>query len=222
MDGSEGFSYFHMKFGVPYRFFLKKSIECDHILAVVVKSGKLIAFARFELLEKGMWKSRNGMDFCVQHPLHLLRSIEVHSSFRGAGIGRVLLACVIPSLGGYVITKPDNPKAQKFFMNIFGFRHIQNSPSPFDMTKYPNHVILPYPVAKHLFTIVAEKYPYLFASDLLIHYERLKYCVKHRKLLLEEDIELFGSLFERRREMLPAAKLVEIEAFQDALVHKKV
>ena len=222
MDGSEGFSYFHIQFGVPYRFFLKKCIEYNHVLAVAVKSGKLIAFARFELLEEGIWKSRNDVNFCVQHPLYLLRSIEVHSLFRGAGIGRVLLACTIPVLDGYVITKPDNRNAELFFINLFGFRHPHNSPSPFDMAKYPDHVILPYPIAKNLFGIVAEKYPYLFASDLFIQYERLKYHVKHGRSVLYGDVELFNSLFEQRREMLTEGKLVELESFQDTLMHKRV
>lgn len=222
MDGSDGFSYFHMQFGVPYRFFLKKCIEYNHVLAVAVKSDKLIAFARFELLEEGIWKSRNGVDFCVQHPLYLLRSIEVHSLFRGAGIGRVLLACIIPVLDGYVITKPDNQNAELFFMNLFGFRNFHNSASPFDLTKYPGHVILPYPVAKNLFSIVAEKYPYLFASDLFIQYERLKYHVKYGKPVLYDDVKLFNSLFGQRREMLPKRKLAEMEAFLDTLMHKRV
>lgn len=221
MDGSEGFSYFHIQFGVPYRFFLKKCIEYNHVLAVAVKSGKLIAFARFELLEGGIWKSRNGVDFCVQHPLYLLRSIEVHSLFRGAGIGRVLLACTIPVLNGYVITKPDNRNAELFFINLFGFRLLHNSASPFDLTKYPGHVILSYPVAKNLFSIVAEKYPYIFASDLFIQYERLKYHMKHAKPMLYDDIESFNSLFEQRREMLAECKLAELESFQDTLMHKR-
>ncbi|AGB49126.1 acetyltransferase [Methanomethylovorans hollandica DSM 15978] len=198
----EGFSYFHQKFGMPYKFLLKKSIESGHFLFVSISGkDKLIGFARFEKLEEHIDKEIKGKMNVVQPSLFLLRSMEVHSSFRNCGIGRVLFSTAVYYLQGNVLTVPDNKEAANFFKKKLGFTEITDTVGIYKQ-KYEGHLILPYPKAVTLWHEIASKYPRILYPELIDLYESLKFRHNMGKAIPCNDIYRFENLLAQCNGML--------------------
>lgn len=190
----EGFIYFHQKFGMPYKFLLKKSIESGHFLFVSLsESNKLIGFARFEKLEEHIKKEIRCKTKIFMPSLFLLRSMEVHSAFRNCGIGRVLFSTAVYYLKGNVLTIPDNPEAASFFRKKLGFSEFTGPVGSSDQ-KYEGHLILTYPKAVTLWHEIATKYPRLVYPELVDLYESLKFRHSMGKAISCSDISRFEIL----------------------------
>lgn len=218
IDGMEGFSYFHNKFGVPYNFFFKKTISSGHVLAIVVlETNKLIAFARFEKLEDKVERIYKGELKVVKPPILLLRSIEVHSSYRNKGIGRVLFALMARNLCADILTRPDNPKAERFFRDKLMFGDIDRI-SGLDPTKYPGHLIISNAKAAVLFSDVTKRYTRMVLPELIDSYETLQFKTNMGRTVLLEDMHEFESLYQKYRDMLDAGLQKKIDLFlRDAM-----
>ncbi len=200
--GWEGFSYFHQKFGMPYTFLLKRSIESGHFLFVsIAANDKLIGFARFEKLEEHTQKRIKGKMNIVNPSLFLLRSMEVHSSFRNCGIGRVLFSTAAYCLQGNVLTVPDNTEAANFFRKNLGFTEITDAVGNYKQ-KYEGHLMLPYPRAISLWHEIASKYPRIVYPELIDLYESLKFRHNMGKIIPCNDISRFETLLAECNGML--------------------
>ncbi|MBC7086589.1 MAG: GNAT family N-acetyltransferase, partial [Methanomethylovorans sp.] len=198
----QGFIYFHQKFGMPYMFFLKKSIESGHFLFVSLSGNdKLIGFARFEKLEKHTEKEFRGRMNIVSPSLFLLRSMEVHSSFRNCGIGRVLFSTAVYYLKGDIITIPDNNEAASFFRRKLGFTEIVNSIGN-GRQKYEGYLMLSSPKAIALWHEIATKYPRIVYPELIDLYESLKFRQSRGKPISSNDIGRFEKLVRESNGML--------------------
>lgn len=201
----EGFIYFHQKFGMPYTFLLKKSIESGHFLFVSISGNdKLIGFARFEKLEEHTEKEIKGKMNVVNPSLFLLRSMEVHSSFRNCGIGRVLFSTAVYYLKGNVLTIPDNPEAAHFFRKKLGFTEVTDSIVN-SRQKYEGHLMLAYPKAVALWHEIATKYPRIVYPELIDLYESLKFRHNMGKTISCNDIGRFEILLAECNGMLADA-----------------
>jgi len=76
-------------------------------------------------------------------PVYVLRTIETAIGDRGAGIGYRLLILMALETPGYLITKPINERARKFFLrNKFLDKDTMDNPS-IDLQSYPGYLILP-------------------------------------------------------------------------------
>lgn len=198
----EGFIYFHQKFGMPYTFLIKKSVESGHFLFVSISGNdKLIGFARFEKLEAHTEKKIKGKTNVVNPSLFLLRSMEVHSSFRNCGIGRVLFSTAVNYLKGNVLTIPDNPEAARFFRKKLGFTEFTDSIGNYKQ-KYEGHLILAYPKAVALWHEIATKYPRIVYPELIDLYESLKFRQGMGKAVSCTDVRRFEALFAECNGML--------------------
>ena len=213
IDGMEGFSYFHNKFGVPYNFFFKKTISSGHVLAIaVLEPNKLIAFARFEKLEDKVERIYKGELKEVKPPILLLRSIEVHSSYFNKGIGRVLFALMARNLCADILTRPDNPKAEHFFRDKLMFGDIDRM-SGLDLTKYPGHLVISHAKAAVLFSDVTKRYTRMVLPELIDSYEALQFKVNMGRDVLLEEMSEFESLYQKYRDMLDAGLQKNIDLF---------
>jgi len=213
IGGAEGFSYFHKQFGMPYPFFLKKSIESGHVLAVaVLVPDKLLAFARFEKLEDRVERIYKGRNRVIKHPLYLLRSIEVHSSYRHTGIGRVLFAIAVRQLRANVLTMPDNANAARFFKEKLLFGEIETA-SGIDPTRYPGYLMLPYPKAVDLLNVLVQRYPRMVLPELIDLYETLQFKANMGKTISPEEIGEFEVQLERFRSMIDEKTLAGMNDF---------
>ncbi len=198
----EGFIYFHQKFGMPYTFLLKKSIESGHFLFVSISGNdKLIGFSRFEKLEEHTEKEIKGKMNVVNPSLFLLRSMEVHSSFRNCGIGRVLFSTAVYYLKGNVLTIPDNPEAARFFRKKLGFTEVTDPIGNYKQ-KYEGHLMLAYPKAVALWHEIAAKYPRIVYPELIDLYESLKFRHSMGKVISCNDVGRFEILFAECNGML--------------------
>lgn len=190
----EGFIYFHQKFGMPYEFLLKKSIESGHFLFVsIFGNNKLIGFARFEKLEQHTERSIKSKKNIVSPALFLLRSMEVNSSFRNSGIGRILFSTAVYHLQGNVLTIPDNPDAACFFRKKLGFTDVSDSISGYGQ-KYEGYLMLAYPKAVALWHEMAKLYPRMVYPELIDLYESLKFRHSMGKIIPFGDLERFELL----------------------------
>jgi len=190
----DGFTYFHQKFGMPYKFLIRKSIESGHFLFVSVsENNKLIGFARFEKLEEHTEKEIKGKMKIVTPSLFLLRSMEIHSAFRNCGIGRVLFSTAVYYLKGNVLTIPDNPEAASFFRKKLGFSEV-TGPIGSSGQKYEGHLMLTYPKAVTLWHEIATKYPRIVYPELVDLYESLKFRHSMGKAISCNDISRFETL----------------------------
>lgn len=190
----EGFIYFHQKFGMPYKFLLKRSIESGHFLFVsIAGNDKLIGFARFEKLEEQTEKEIKGKMNVVSPSLFLLRSMEVHSSFRNCGIGRVLFSTAVYYLKGNVLTIPDNPEAASFFSKKLGFTEVTDPIGNYRQ-KYEGYLMLAYPRAVALWHEIATRYPRIVYPELIDLYESLKFRLNMGKVIPCNDIKRFETL----------------------------
>ncbi len=213
----EGFVYFHQKFGMPYTFLLKKSIESGHFLFVSISgNNKLIGFARFEKLEEHTEKEIKGKMKVVTPSLFLLRSMEVHSSFRNCGIGRVLLSTAVHYLKGNVLTIPDNPEAACFFKTKLGFSEFTGSLGN-NGQKYEEYLILTYPKAVALWHEIARKYPRIVYPELIDLYESLKFHNSMGKAISCNDICRFEILLAECNGMLSNAMEKEMKCLINEL-----
>ena len=213
IDGMEGFSYFHNKFGVPYNFFFKKTISSGHVLAIaVLESNKLMAFARFEKLEGRVEKIYKGELKVVKQPILLLRSIEVHSSYRNKGIGRVLFALMARNLCSDILTRPDNPKAERFFRDKLMFGEIDRM-SGLDTIKYPGHLMISHAKAAVLFSDVTKRYARMVLPELIDSYETLQFKANMGKAVLMGEMCEFESLYQKYRDMLDAGLQKKMDLF---------
>lgn len=212
VNGAEGFSYFSKKFGIPYEFLLKKTIESGHVLAVAVSaSNKLLAFARFEKMVERVERLHKGKVEVVRYPLYMLRSIEVHSSYRNTGIGRILFAVAVRSLGADIITKPDNPGSARFFKEKLMLGEIGKL-SGIDQKKYSDYFMVSYPKASGLLDVLIERYPRMILPELIHLYEISKLKLQRNKSISSEDISRFEMLFAKRRNMLSNSAQKEMDA----------
>lgn len=211
-SGNVGFNYFHNKFGMPYSFFLKQSISSGHSLFVALRDKKLLGFARFEKLSDKTEKTHRGKTNIVHHPVHILRSIEIHPAHRKVGIGRLLFAIAVNYLKTTVITMPDNPEAARFFKEKLSFITFSSSDHSFSL-RYKKYLILPYPVGKDLIKTIACDYPRVVMPELVGRYEDLKFKNNMGKYISEEDIVQFQLLFEDSLTLLDSKLMDEMTSF---------
>jgi len=76
-------------------------------------------------------------------PVYVLRSIETAEEYRRKKIGYRLLLIVANEIPGYLITKPINRRARKFFLSN-GFLDKDDMELPvIDLQRHPGYLILP-------------------------------------------------------------------------------
>ncbi len=212
---SVGFNYFHNKFGMPYNFLLKSSIDSGHPLFVAIKdSCQLLGFARFEKISDEVERTHKGKRTTVHNSYHVLRSIEVHPAQRSVGIGRLLCSIAVKHLKSNVVTLPDNPQAMKFFKDRLKFNMINANNNSLS-SRYSDYLILPYPRAKDLLKIIAGDYPRLVMPELIDRYEALVFSYNMGKSVSKKDIDDFRSLFEASKELINNKLIDDIESFID-------
>jgi len=208
-----GFNYFHNKFGIPYDFLLKSSINSSHSLFVAVHgSDKLVGFARFEKISEETQKTYKGKTNIVNYSVHLLRSIEVHPGHRHVGIGRLLFSVAVKHLKTNVITLPDNSGAAHFFKEKLKFQLLNPGNNGLS-SRYKDYLILPYPRAKNMLKTMAVNYPRVVMPELIGRYESLKFKFNMGKSISKEDVSEFQILFENSRELLDNKLMHEIDLF---------
>lgn len=208
-----GFNYFHNKFGMPYDFLLKSSINSGHFLFVAVKgNNKLMGFARFEQIAEETERTYRGKTHVVNHSIHLLRSIEIHPAHRHVGIGRLLFAVAVKHLKTNVITMPDNSGAAGFFKNKLGFRVLNPKNCGLSL-RYEGYLMLPFPRARDMLKIMAGDYPRMVMPELIGSYEALKFRNNMGKGISSDDISDFLLLFESSRELLDSKLEDEMNSF---------
>jgi ribosomal protein S18 acetylase RimI-like enzyme len=202
LSNTPGFNYFHNNFGMPYDFLMKTSVSSGHMLFVSVDSGnRLLGFARFEKVSDNLEKTHRGKKNVVRHSVHLLRSIEVHPSFRNMGIGRLLFAIAVEALRSNVITKPDNTDAARFFKERLMFDTIcatDTMVSP----RYRDCLMLPYPKTRYLLRQLAGNYPRMVMPELIDSYESLIFRSNMGKSISWDDILAFEQYLDNSRHLL--------------------
>lgn len=216
-SGAPGFNYFHNNFGMPYDFLMRSSVSSGHPLFVSFDTcGLMLGFARFEKVSGSVEKIYRGQKNLVRHSVHLLRSIEVHPSFRNMGVGRLLFAIAARHLYSNVITKPDNPGAARFFRQRLMFDTICDT----DCTvspRYRDHLILPYPKARHLLRQLAENYPRMVMPELIDSYESLRFRSNMGKTIPKDDIVTFEKCLATSRHLLDRKLSEEMELLMETL-----
>ena len=73
-------------------------------------------------------------------PVSVLRGIEVHPNIKRKGIGKVLFLLSSMILVGYIITKPVNESAKRFFSSL-RFSSTQDD-SPIELSNHPGYMAL--------------------------------------------------------------------------------
>lgn len=73
-------------------------------------------------------------------PVSVLRGIEVHPNIKRKGIGKVLFLLSSMILVGYIITKPVNENAKRFFSSL-RFSSTQED-SPIELSNHPGYMAL--------------------------------------------------------------------------------
>ncbi len=208
-----GFNYFHNKFGMPYDFLLKSSINSGHSLFVAVHgSNQLMGFARFEKISEETQRTYKGKTNIVNYSVHLLRSIEVHPAHRHMGIGRLLFSVAVKHLKTNVITLPDNSGAANFFKEKLKFQLLNPGKNGLS-SRYKDYLILPYPRAKNMLKTMAVNYPRVVMPELIGRYESLKFRSNMGKSISKEDVSEFQILFENSRELLDNKLVHEMDLF---------
>ncbi|WP_342305234.1 GNAT family N-acetyltransferase [Methanolobus sp. ZRKC5] len=208
-----GFNYFHNKFGMPYDFLLKSSINSGHSLFVAVQgSDQLLGFARFEKISDETQKTYRGKTNIIHYSVHLLRSIEIHPAHRHVGIGRLLFSIAVKHLKTNVITLPDNSGAANFFKEKLKFKLLNPSNNGLS-SRYKDYLILPYPRAKNMLKTMAVNYPRVVMPELIGKYESLKFKSNMGKSISKEDVSEFQILFENSRELLDNNLMHEMDLF---------
>ncbi len=77
------------------------------------------------------------------NPVYVLRAIETLPSLRNRRLGQKLVLLALQQTVGYLITKPINPGATRFFSRI-GFKAEHDfTRAPVKLRKHPGHFILP-------------------------------------------------------------------------------
>ncbi|MBN2111103.1 MAG: GNAT family N-acetyltransferase [Methanosarcinaceae archaeon] len=205
-----GFNYFHTNFGMPYDFLLKRSVSSGHALfAAIDDRNRLLGFARFEKIADDVERMHRGKKNVVRRSVHLLRSIEVHPSFRKTGIGRLLFAIAVESLRSNVITMPDNTGAARFFKEKLMFEAISEN-DPTVSARYKDYLILQYPRARAVLKTVAENYPRMVMPELVDTYESLLFRMNMGKPISRKEILTFESLLTSSSHLLDGKLLNEM------------
>ncbi|WP_406657700.1 GNAT family N-acetyltransferase [Methanolobus sp. ZRKC2] len=213
-----GFNYFHQKFGMPYDFLLKKSISSGHALFVAVdEQSRLLGFARFEKIADDVERMHRGKKSVVKRSVHLLRSIEVHPSFRHIGVGRLLFAISVEYLKSNVITMPDNSEAARFFKDKLMFEKINDNDCTVS-ARYKSYLLLAYPKARVLLKTVAGNYPRMVMPELIDSYESLMFRSKMGKSISRKDIVRFEDLLMNSSHLLDRKLLREMNVFLNNFV----
>lgn len=201
-NDSVGFSYFHNKFGMPYDFLLKCSIDSGHYLFVAVDDRhRLLGFARFERVNNVLGITQKNEKKIIEHSFCLLRSIEVHSSYRHVGIGRLLFAVSVGHLQSNIMAMPDNVEAARFFKNKLLFGDINNAGCSIS-SRYKDYLLLPYPKSISLLKMLAENYPRMVLPELVDLYESLKFKSNMGKHISKNDIIKLKSNFDNSGDLL--------------------
>jgi len=217
LSNTPGFNYFHNNFGMPYDFLMKTSVSSGHMLFVSVDTdNRLLGFARFEKVSDNLEKTHRGKKNVVLRSVHLLRSIEVHPSFRNMGVGRLLFAIAVECLRSNVITKPDNPDAARFFKERLMFDTICSTDTIVS-PRYRDCLMLPYPKTRFLLRQLAGNYPRMVMPELIDSYESLKFRSNMGKSISEGDILAFGQYLGNSRHLLDAKLSEEMDLFLDTL-----
>ncbi len=76
-------------------------------------------------------------------PVYVLRTIETAVEDRGKGIGYRLLLLMAGETPGYLITKPINERARKFFLENEFLDKDDMKSSSINLQSYPGYLILP-------------------------------------------------------------------------------
>ncbi|WP_256623220.1 GNAT family N-acetyltransferase [Methanolobus chelungpuianus] len=216
-SGAPGFNYFHNNFGMPYDFLMRSSVSSGHPLFVSFDTcGRMLGFARFEKVSDNLEKIHRGKKSLVRHSVHLLRSIEVHPSFRNMGVGRLLFAIAAGHLYSNVVTKPDNPGAARFFRQRLMFDTICDTDCTVSL-RYRDHLILPYPKARLLLRQLAGNYPRMVMPELIDSYESLRFRSNMGKSIPRDDIVTFERYLTTSRHLLDRKLSEEIEQFLETL-----
>ncbi|ADI73621.1 hypothetical protein Metev_0720 [Methanohalobium evestigatum Z-7303] len=82
-------------------------------------------------------------------PVYVLRGIEISSSKKGNGYGKILLDILSLVLPGHIITKPVNNSAKNFFLSL-NFKYPEEN-SPINLANHPGYLILPHEDKNNLY-----------------------------------------------------------------------
>lgn len=75
--------------------------------------------------------------------IYVLRAIETIGRFRGRKLGFRLLVLGLNQTAGYMVTKPLNDKAEKFFKNSGFMAEKEFKRCPIDLSRHHGYLILP-------------------------------------------------------------------------------
>ncbi|MDW7732067.1 MAG: GNAT family N-acetyltransferase [Methanolobus sp.] len=218
LANASGFNYFHKKFGMPYEFLLKRSVSSGHALfAAVGEQNRLLGFARFEKIADNVERTHRGKKNVIKRSVYLLRSIEVHPSFRHIGIGRLLFAIAVECLKSNVITMPDNAGAARFFREKLMFEAISDNDCTVS-ARYKGYLLLSYPKARILLKTIAGNYPRMVMPELIDSYESLIFRSNMGKSITKKDIIKFEALLTNSSHLLDGKLLKEMHLFLENFI----
>lgn len=104
------------------------------VLIIVVENNRIVSWV---FIEEWYENAKDGS------PVYVLRSIETIKGLREKKLGFRLLLLASLQVPGYIIAKPLNHRAEKFFENN-GFMHVEEfRRRPLDLSKSPGYMILP-------------------------------------------------------------------------------
>lgn len=218
LANTSGFNYFHTKFGMPYEFLLKRSVSSGHALFTAVDGqNRLLGFARFEKIADDVERTHRGKKSVVKRSVHLLRSIEVHPSFRHIGVGRLLFAIAVERLKSNVITLPDNAGAARFFREKLMFEAVGDNDCTVS-ARYKDYLLLSYPKARILLKTIAGNYPRMVMPELIDSYESLIFRSNMGKSISKNDIVQFETLLVNSRHLLDGKLLKEMNFLLNSFI----
>lgn len=104
------------------------------IFILCVEDGEILAWVYTEEWETS---ARDG------EPIYVLRAIETAKELRNKRIGKRLLMLIAKETPGYLITKPINQGARRFFLTNEFMEKDDLERKPIDLQKHPGYLILP-------------------------------------------------------------------------------
>lgn len=104
------------------------------VLIFAIKDNSIVAWV---YVEEWGDASRDG------EPAYILRAIETVPELRSRKIGYRLLVLSLRQIIGYMLTKPMNKSAERFFKNAGFMEEREFRSPPIDLRMHPGHLLLP-------------------------------------------------------------------------------
>ncbi len=142
----DGFGYFR-GFGIidynrTFKAWLRKFPR--PVFLVALSETSVVGWVHIDESNEG--KSNDG------NPIYVLRAIETLPELRRKKLGKRLVMLGLMNTVGYMVTKPVNPTARRFFMSL-GFLNPLDMPAPpLETQNYPNYLLMTMSAKSRLLT----------------------------------------------------------------------